>query len=250
MCEDDRQYVGLNGQQWTTLDQLRESRRNEMGTEDDGVWWIQTKPAFAIGQRAYLIPTPQGNLLWDCVSLIDTATVDWIREHGGIRAIAVSHPHYYSSMLEWSEAFDNCPIWIHHDDRQWVVRGGDAVKYWTGETQPLFGDLTLVRCGGHFDGYQVLHWPSGRAGKGVLFAGDQPQVCMDRRWVTFMYSYPNWVPFNAATVTSITRALEPLRFDRLYGAFGRHILQDAKGTIARSRDRYLAAIENTEATTG
>jgi hypothetical protein len=144
--------------------------------------------------------------------------------------------------ITWSQAFGGWPIWIHDDDRRCVVRLGDSVTFWTGEMHQLFGDLKLVRCGGHFAGYQVLHWPHGSSGKGVLFAGDQPQVCMDRRWVTFMYSYPNWIPFDADTVTTITRALDSLRFDRLYAAFGRHLLQDAKATITRSRDRYLAAI--------
>jgi hypothetical protein len=145
-------------------------------------------------------------------------------------------------MAEWSQAFGGCPIWIHDDDRKWVVRPGDSVTFWTGEMHRLFGDLRLVRCGGHFAGYQVLHWPHGCSGKGLLFAGDQPQVCMDRRRVTFMYSYPNWIPLDADSVTTITRALDSLRFDRLYGAFGRHVLQDAKAMIARSRERYLAAI--------
>jgi hypothetical protein len=242
ICEDDRQYVGPNGQEWTTLDRLRASHQNEIGREEEGVWWIHTTPAFAIGQRAYLVRTGEGNLLWDCVPLIDANTIDWAQQQGGIRAMAVSHPHYYSTMLEWSQAFGDCPIWIHEDDRQWVMRPHQSVAYWTGEAHPLFGNLKLVRCGGHFAGYQVLHWPHGCDGKGVLFAGDQPQVCMDRRWVTFMYSYPNWIPFDADTVTAITRALDPLPFDRLYGAFGRHVLRDAKATIARSRDRYLDAI--------
>ena len=213
-----------------------------MGSEEEDVWWIHTSPTFAIGQRAHLVRTSDGNLLWDCVSLIDAETVAWVREQGGVRAIAVSHPHFYGSMLEWSHAFGDCPIWIHEDDREWVMRTGDPITYWSGETRQLFGDLRLVRCGGHFPGFQVLHWPQGRSGKGVLFAGDQPQVCLDRRWVTFMYSYPNHIPFDADTVTAITGVLDPLRFDRLYGAFGRHVLQDAKATIARSRQRYLVAI--------
>jgi glyoxylase-like metal-dependent hydrolase (beta-lactamase superfamily II) len=242
ICEDDRQYVGLNGQEWTTLDERRASHRNEIGAEEEDVWWMRTVPAFAIGQRAFLVRTDEGNLLWDCVSLVDADTVAWVERQGGIRAIAVSHPHYYSTMVEWSLAFGNCPVWIHEDDRQWVVRAADPVTCWTGETRALFGDLRLVRCGGHFAGYQVLHWPRGCSGRGVLFAGDQPQVCMDRRRVTFMYSYPNWIPFDAGTVNAITRVLDPLPFDRLYGAFGRHLLQDAKATIARSRERYLAAI--------
>jgi hypothetical protein len=242
ICADERQYVGLSGQRWTTLDEMRTSHRNDMGGEEDGVWWIRSTPSFAIGQRAYLVQTSEGNLLWDCITLMDDATIRWVREHGGVRAIAISHPHYYSAMIEWSHAFGDCPIWLHEDDRGWVVRPGDAVRHWTGEAQSLFGGLTLVRCGGHFDGYQVLHWPAGAGGKGVIFAGDQPQVCMDRRWVTFMYSYPNWIPFDAKTVTAITQKLEPLPFDRLYGAFGRNLPQDAKATIQRSRDRYLEAI--------
>jgi hypothetical protein len=242
VCEDDRQYVGLDGQKWTTLEQLRHSHRNEMGSEEDGVGWTRTTPAFAIGQRAYLVRTPDGNLLWDCVTLLDAATIEWLQQQGGVNAIAVSHPHYYATMVEWSRALGGCPIWLHEDDRRWVMRPDAAIRFWTGDTHPLFGGLTLVRCGGHFPGYQVLHWPQGHGGAGVLFAGDQPQVCMDRRWVTFMYSYPNWIPFDAATIDAVTRALAPLAFDRLYGAFGRNLLQDAKATIARSRDRYLRAI--------
>jgi len=36
-----------------------------------------------------------GNILWDCVSLIDSDTVARIQALGGISAIAISHPHYY-----------------------------------------------------------------------------------------------------------------------------------------------------------
>jgi len=242
ICEDSRQYVGANGQEWTTMERLREAHRNEMREEEPGLASIHTAPGFAIGQRAFLVDTGDGNVLWDCLTLIDDETIAWVRERGGIRAMAISHPHYYSSMRAWSEAFGNCPIWIHADDRQWVVSQAPQVTYWSGETQPLFGGLTLVRSGGHFDGYQVLHWPAGAGGAGALFAGDQPQVCMDRRWVTFMYSYPNMIPFDAPTVRRITDTLEPLAFTRLYGAFGRHVLDDAKPVIARSRDRYLRAI--------
>jgi glyoxylase-like metal-dependent hydrolase (beta-lactamase superfamily II) len=242
ICEDDRQYVGLNGQAWTTLEALRETHHNDICAEEDGTWSIRTVPAFGIGQRAYLVATSEGNLLWDCVPLLDEATLDWVRRMGGVRAIAVSHPHYYATMVEWSEAFDDCPVWVHAADRRWVMRSAGAVSYWTGDTHMLFGELRLARCGGHFPGYQVLLWPQGYGGNGVLFAGDQPQVCMDRRWVTFMYSYPNWIPLDADTVNAITRVLDAMRFDRLYGAFGRNILEGAKATIARSRERYLTAI--------
>ena len=56
-------------------------------------------PAFGIGQRALLVRTREGNILWDCVSLIDSDTVALIKALGGIYAIAISHPHYYTSMV-------------------------------------------------------------------------------------------------------------------------------------------------------
>lgn len=86
------------------------------------------------------------------------------------------------------------------------------VRFWSGDTQELFGGITLIRSGAHFfDGYQVAHWPAGAEGRGALFAGDQPQVCPDRRWVSFLYSYPNMIPFNARQIRSITDSLEPIR---------------------------------------
>ncbi|MBL8176432.1 MAG: MBL fold metallo-hydrolase [Bryobacterales bacterium] len=240
ICEDERQYVGLAGQAWTSAAALREKHRNVFHEVAPGVWSIHTEPAFGIGQRAYLIQTGEGNLLWDSLTLTDGESLQRVRELGGVRAIAVSHPHYYSAMVDWSDGFGGVPIYLHEDDREWAVRVYSAIHWWSGEERELFGGLGLVRSGGHFAGYQVAHWA---AGDGVLFAGDQPQVCMDGRWVTFMYSYPNWIPFSAAQVRRITGSLAGLRFERMYGAFGRNLLSDAKAIVARSEERYLRAIE-------
>ncbi|TMD30379.1 MAG: MBL fold metallo-hydrolase, partial [Chloroflexi bacterium] len=92
ICADERQYVGWSGQRWTTLDDLRKEHRNQM-RDDCGLTGIGTEPSFAIGQRALLIRSPQGNLLWDCITVIDDATVEVVRKLGGVRAIAISHPH-------------------------------------------------------------------------------------------------------------------------------------------------------------
>jgi hypothetical protein len=59
-----------------------------------------------------------------------------------------------------------------------------------------------------------------------------------------MYSYPNWIPFHPAAVEGITRALDPLKYDRIYGAFGLNVLEDAKRVVARSKARYLDAIRS------
>jgi glyoxylase-like metal-dependent hydrolase (beta-lactamase superfamily II) len=174
ICLDPRQFVGLDGQQWITLEELRRGHGNTLLTEEPGVHSIFTEPTFGIGERAFLIRTPAGNVLWDCIALIDQPSIDAIRRMGGIDAIAISHPHYYTTMIEWSAAFDNAPIHIHASDQAWVMRPHENVRFWLGETLNLLDGLTLIHTPGHFDGFQVLHWRDGAGGKGVLFSADQP----------------------------------------------------------------------------
>ena len=141
-------------------------------------------------------------------------------------------------MVEWAQRF-GCPIYLHEAERKWVMRPDPAVRFWDGETHELGGGLTLVRCGGHYEGGQVLHWAERRA----LLTGDIVQVIPDRRYVSFMYSYPNLIPLPRSAVQRIAAALEPLEFDTLYGAWwDRFIARDASGVVRRSVDRYLRAI--------
>lgn len=242
VCSDERQYVNPDGQQWTTLSEIQSDRRNVFTELEPGLHAIHSEPGFAIGQRALLIETSAGNLLWDCIALIDDDTIECVRELGGIDAIAVSHCHYYTTMLEWSRAFD-APIHIHENDRPWVVRPDEAVRFWSGEKLPLFDGLTLLKVGGHFEGSQVAHWEAGAEGRGVVLSGDMPFVTRDRKWVTFMYSYPNMIPVGPETVRSIDHTLRSLPFDRLYGAFpGQDLLHDADSIVRRSAERYIRAI--------
>ena len=248
VCEDERQYVGVNGQKWTTRAAMRGHYKNVIKEEESGLYSINTEPGgIGIGQRAFLIRGASGqNLLWDCVAHLDDATISAVEKLGGIAAIAVSHPHYYTTMVDWSQAFRNAPIFIHALDRQWVVRPSPSVHFWDGDSKDLFDGLKLVCTGGHFAGFQVLHWPAGAEGRGVLLAGDQPQVAMDPKWVSFMWSYPNMIPLNAPAIRRIKTTLAVCPFDRLYGAFparGKGIVaSDAQAVIARSADRYLKAI--------
>jgi hypothetical protein len=246
ICEDERQYVPPEGQMWATLDQIRAKHKNTIKPEEKNLHSINVTPKLNIGQRAFLIQTPEGNVLWDCVGLIDDPTVSRIKELGGIAEIAISHPHYYTSMIEWSRAFGNAPIHIHEAEKPWVMRPDPCVHFWKGESLSLRGGLRLIRTGGHFEGYQVLIWPAGAEGRGVLMAGDQPQICMDPKQVSFMYSYPNFIPLDAPTIRHVMSCLEPLSFDRVYGAFvvrGKGIIPTGgKEVVRRSADRYLRAI--------
>lgn len=243
ICADDRQFVNWEGQQWTTIGDLRHDYANVVRAEGYSLTGIGTEPAFAIGQRALLVQVATGNFLWDCISLIDSATVAAIQERGGLAAIAISHPHFYASMVEWSRAFGSVPIYLHADDRSWVMHHDPAIVFWSGETYAIAKGLTLVRCGGHFPGSSVLHWAGGAGGRGALLTGDTIQVVQDRRWLSFMYSYPNLIPLDPVAVGCIAAAVEPYPFEQIYGGwFDRNVLADAKGALRRSAERYLHAI--------
>ncbi len=243
ICDDERQYLGPNGQEWTTLERLRAERSNVLKPHEDKLTGIRTEPGFAIGQRALLVEAPGGNILWDCISMVDDATVAAVNERGGVAAIAISHPHFYSSMIEWSRAFANAPIYIHADNRQYVMRPDPAIVFWEGEQHALGEGLTLICCGGHFRGSTVLHWAAGAEGRGALLTGDTIYVVSDRRYVSFMRSYPNLIPLPAASVRRIVDAVEPFAYDRIYAAWFEGVLQsDARAAVRRSAERYIRAI--------
>jgi hypothetical protein len=247
ICTEERQYVGFNGQQWTTLEELRSGHHNQLHPREPNLTAILTNPAFAINQRAFLLQTSGGNILWDCVALLDETVTQFVQRQGPLGAIAISHPHYYTTMVEWSRAFGNIPVYLHSADRSWVVNPHECLNFWDGEQLALHDGITLVRCGGHFNGGTVLHWPAGADGKGALLSGDIIQVVPDRRWVSFMYSYPNLIPLGAEAIRHIVSAVDPFDFDRVYGAFHpMDLLEDGKAAVRRSAVRYLRAIGATE----
>jgi hypothetical protein len=245
ICEEERQYVPPRGQTWTTLSALREPHKNGFKQYEPGVIGIGTEPTFAIGQRAVFVHTPHGNVLWDCISLIDDATVALLKGLGGVQAIAISHPHFYTTHVEWARAF-GCPVYLHAADREWVMRPDACQQFWDGETKALWDGVTLVRCGGHFPGGTVLHWAGGADGKGIVCSGDILTVVTDRKWLSFMRSYPNLIPLSRREVEAIGAAMQPFAFERIYGHyFDRVIASDAKAVLDKSVARYVAAIEGT-----
>jgi len=242
ICLDERQYVGWDGQRWTTMTALRETgHRNVFTDEEPGLTSIATEPVIAIGQRALLVATPRGNVLWDCLTYIDDDTVQRVRALGGITAIAISHPHFYDSMTTWSAAFGDCPVYIHSADREWVQYPGPGLRLWDGATIEVLPGLTLINTGGHFPGSAVLHWADGAQGRGALLTGDSITVVSDRRWVSFMYSYPNLIPLADAEVRAIVEAVRPYAYERIYSLFdGRVTVTDGRRAVERSAERYLA----------
>jgi hypothetical protein len=240
VCLDERQYVGWDGQQWTSLADLRgDGHRGRLRPEGPGVVGIGVEPSVGVGQRALLVRSPAGNVLWDCVGYLDDDLAAEVEQLGGISAVAVSHPHFYGAMTEWGRAFD-APVYVHAADRAWVPRPDPVVQYWSGDTHRIAPGLTLINAGTHFAGGTVLHWADDPDGRGALFSGDIFMVVADRRWVSFMYSIPNFIPERPRTIRRALALVEPFEFARIYGAFwGRVVTSGGSAAVRRSAERYL-----------
>lgn len=243
ICLDERQYLPAGGQRWTTLDQLHErGHRSDVRELEPDLLGVGFEPPVGIGQRSLIVRTSEGGLLWDPTGYVDDAAISRTREFTDVRFIAASHPHFYGVMGEWSAAFGGAPVLIPAADAQWVQRRDAARETWSGRREVLPG-VTLVQCGGHFAGSAVVHWANGAEGRGALLTGDTIGVVADRRFVTFMRSYPNQIPLGEAAVRRIVDVLQPFQFDRIYGGWWDSVVpHDGKSAVQRSADRYISWI--------
>lgn len=243
ICQDERQYVGWNGQQWTSHDDLQRRFGLRIG-DDDGLLAFAIDGSFAIPQRALHLRTDAGNLLWECLPLVNDDAVAALQAAGGVDRIVISHPHFYAAMHEWSEALGNAEIVLHAADRDWVQRPSPRIHFWEGDRLRLSDDITLLNVGSHFAGSTALHWVNGPRASGVLFPGDALQVRMDRRFVSPMYSYPNHIPARPRDVRRMRDLLAPYAYDDVYGfSWGRNLIGGARAAVQVSFDQYFQQVD-------
>jgi glyoxylase-like metal-dependent hydrolase (beta-lactamase superfamily II) len=254
ICDDPRQYTPRAGQSFTTLDEIRGSGKYQntfqpllAGEKEDEATFISivTEPKLAIGQRAILIRTPAGNVLWDCVTLLDAATEAKIRELGGLAAIVISHPHYYSTHAAWSRAFGGCPVYLASEDRRWLTLScPQQVFLADGEDQtefdvPLPGStdlpgIKILKLGGHFPGSLVLLYQSRLLVADTLYTtpaglgnwdvdalgaareGGRPPGLNS---YSFMWSIPNMIPLAPGEIARMWSVLKKHEFISSHGAF-------------------------------
>lgn len=240
LCEDERQWVPPTGQVWTTMNELaRAGYRTEVREVEPGLLGIGVQPGdVGVGQRALLVSTPEGNLLWDPPPFVDQAAFDAVERAGGLVAVSSSHPHMYGAIVEWSHAFD-AEILLPEADRHWLMRPDPSVRPWSSTHEVLPG-VTLVQCGGHFPGSAVVHWAAGAEGGGALFVGDTLFVTPGADRVSFIWSAPNRLPLPEWAVRGVVEALAPYRFECIYGGWWSPVIRhDAEQIVERSADRYI-----------
>lgn len=240
ICEDERQFVPLAGQRWTTSDELERAGTSAAIVEvEPGLHRLTVTPRVGIGQQAYLVATHEGNLLWEPPGFISAAAVNAVDALGGVAAIAGSHPHLMGAAVSWSHAFGGAPVSVAAADVAWIRRPDPVIRLWEG-TESLLPHVTNVQCGGHFPGSSVLYWEQGAEGRGVLLTGDTIFIGPDNRTVSAMRSYPNLLPLPERAVLTILIRLGPLVYDRMYGPFGQVVDAGARDLVARSLTRYIA----------
>lgn len=239
ICDDPRQFTPPSGQSFTTLAEMRKTYTNRfvpLPGDEDRIVSIASEPKFGIGQRAILIRTPAGNIMWDCISLLDEATVARIRELGGLRAIVISHPHYYSAHVEWARAFD-CPVYMSAEDREWTAQSS-MHQVFVSEVEhevAIDGRKTgakLIKLGGHFPGSNVLLFDgrlmiadtllttaSGRGSWAADAAGAARQRPAGMNSFSFMWSIPNYIPLPPDEIARMWGILKDYDYRSTHGPF-------------------------------
>ncbi|MEM8590887.1 MAG: MBL fold metallo-hydrolase [Pseudomonadota bacterium] len=239
ICLDPRQFVPATGQAWDKASAIAQRHKVTFTQLSDTLTELTHTPEYAIGQRAILVETPQGNILWDCLAHFDAPALAEIEARGGLHAIAISHPHFFGAVTSLS-AHVNAPAYIHAADAHWLQRQGPRITFWSGPSLKLWEGASLHQCGGHFEGSNVLHLDHGN---GILLTGDTVAVGADRTSISAMRSYPNRLPLGPTAIQAIQKAMAPLRFDALYSATsGANIPTGAKEIVTTSLTRYLESI--------
>jgi Metallo-beta-lactamase superfamily len=246
ICADERQWVPPSGQRWTTHQELAAEggpgdppgkRHCEVWEVEPGLLGIGVTPTVGIGQRALLVRTDEGNLLWDPPGYVDDEAIGRVREAGELRAVTASHPHFYGAMAEWAQAF-GADVLVPEADAHWVTYPDPAIRTWAGQLDVLPG-VTLVQCGGHFPGSAVVHWAAGAGGAGVLLTGDTIMVTPGEDRLSFIWSAPNRLPLPESLIRGILDAVRPFPFDRIYGGWAPAIRTGARPALETSAERYI-----------
>lgn len=246
ICADERQFVPRSGQRWTSPEESRAAgARLELTELEPRVVGITQHDCPGIRQKPALVRTEDGNVLVEVPNFIDDDIVAQVRDLGGIAAILASHPHMYGVQSLWSAAFDHAPVYVSAVDEHWLGLRPENTVVWGADRDDeveIVPGMRASQPGGHFPGSVVAHWRA-PDGAGVLFCGDTIGTVADPGWVTFMRSFPNWMPLSGPVVRRIARHVERYDFDRLYSNFGGSVPSGAQAAVRRSAERYAAWVD-------
>lgn len=238
ICTDERQYVPVSGQSWTFTSELVKKHSIKLNKIKERLYEFEINPMFAIGQRALFVLSDQGNVLWDCIPLLDEMTIEFIKSKGGLKAIALSHPHFYSNMNDWAKIFD-CPIYIHKNDEEHIMQKSENIVLWEGNEKKLWDGMKVILMGGHFEGSSILHVPF-LSDEGTILCGDTLFLSPSKKHFSIVRSSPNRIPLPISEIKRLKVEFENIPFDSFYGYIKTQNLEEnVKKVFETSMQKYL-----------
>ncbi len=182
ICEDERQYIGKDGQRWTTLSEMQKSYQNRIEEVDPNITGIGTTPGFAIGQRGVARPNPKRKC---AVGLRqpDRRCHAWKRSVPAVGSGRLPFHIRIRSGL-WSNLV--MPLTTLPSTGMPTTVSGQCAPiplfvFWEGETCRVMGgaDAGPLRRSFRWLGRAAL--VRGRGRQGALLTGDTMQVAQDRQ---------------------------------------------------------------------
>ncbi|GHJ85191.1 hypothetical protein NliqN6_1593 [Naganishia liquefaciens] len=255
VCLDPRQFVPPSGQAWTSLRRLAEEGHvNKIvpDEQDERIAFIQTEPSTGIGQTPILIKTSRATYMWDCCAFLSENLFHELRAlDPPLKAIAISHPHFYSTSLTWARCL-RVPLLIAKADAHWYQRATDVKPgeiEWFRNEAPLEDSVNVIQCGGHFPGSSVLYWDRSleptfeserHLGTGIILCADTAMVQPTQKGFTFQWSVPNMIPLNPHEIKGICDRLQSVSFDQATSTWpNRFIRHNAREILLNSMQKQL-----------
>jgi glyoxylase-like metal-dependent hydrolase (beta-lactamase superfamily II) len=208
-------------------DALLPDHHTEIVQLEEDIWRFYVRPNLGIRHYAFFIQRPGGNVLMDMQPILTNDLAAWIGAKGGLKAIVLSHPHYYGAMDDFSTRF-HAPVWIHATDRDWAV-GYPNVECLDAEDHSFDETLGMIHIPGQFEGGLCLLYARHR---GILFTGDTLMVSPTTGELSAWKSTPRQVPYTRDEFHVIREGILALEFDQLYASVRGEIRSGAKEQAA------------------
>ncbi len=215
VCLDFRHTPSPHGWEFWTADEAAARIVTRWDEDEHGIVTFRSDPSLGIGPSGYLIPLPGGNLLFENPPWYSDEALKFIRQRGGVRWLAASHPHAYGALWRAQEAFSPEAVFIGTADLPWT--GAFRATHPYEEPLEIVPGASLVPVGGHFDGQSVLHLRDRR----ILFAGDMVKFHANPPGISTHKAFNRRVPMSHGEIRRYRDAVAPLDFAEVYTTFER-----------------------------
>ena len=172
ICTDTRNALPEDGWDFRTEADAQAMFTNHWKEVEPGLWGFWADPKFGLGATGWLLQREDGNVAFEGCPYYQPDAIEKIRELGGIRVLAASHPHGYGALWQLQREFDPV-LTIHKGDIPYSK--AFRVNCPADDVHEIAPGLTLRHVGGHYEGHSVLYDEHHRA----LFCGDSLKIELD-----------------------------------------------------------------------